>query len=111
VTAEQATLDAEDLQNNVGTAGATLVSRCRERDPVCVAGRVRSVVFRPRSNVPTLEADLYDGTGTVTLLWLGRRRIVGVEPGRMIVARGRLSEDMGRKVIYNPDYELQCTSS
>jgi len=60
-----------------------------------------------RAGVPTLEAELYDGTGTITLIWLGRRRIGGIDCGRSMVARGRLTEHDGRPTIYNADYELR----
>jgi hypothetical protein len=56
--------------------------------------------------VPTLEAELYDGSGSVILVWLGRRQIAGIEPGRTLTARGRIAENQGRGVIYNPWYEL-----
>jgi hypothetical protein len=42
----------------------------------------------------------------VTLVWLGRRQIAGIEPGRPITARGRMAVRDDRKVIYNPYYEL-----
>ena len=54
-----------------------------------------------------LEAELYDGTGSITLIWLGRRRIGGVECGRSLVARGRMSVYEGRPTIYNASYELR----
>ena len=47
-----------------------------------MTGRLRTVVYTPRTNLPTLEADLYDGSDVVTLVWLGRRHIAGIEPGR-----------------------------
>ncbi len=74
---------------------------------VTIAGRLRSVVYTPTETVPTLEAELFDGTGTIGLVWLGRRRIAGVEPGRRIVASGRVGVHAGRLAIYNPWYELQ----
>jgi RecG-like helicase len=71
-----------------------------------VRGRIRSVSHNPRNGLPTVEAELWDGSGTVELVWLGRRRIVGIEPGRSIVVRGRVSEREGHRAIYNPRYEL-----
>ena len=53
------------------------------------------------------EADLYDGSDVVTLVWLGRRHIAGIEPGRALSVRGRIAVREGRKVIYNPYYELE----
>ena len=74
-----------------------------------MAGTLRTVTLRPLAGVPTLEAELYDGTGTVTLIWLGRRRIGGIECGRSLVARGRLTAHEGRPTIYNAAYELRPT--
>ena len=71
-------------------------------------GRLRTVAYTPRTNLPTLEADLYDGSDVVTLVFLGRRSIVGIEPGRQLTARGRIAIRDDRKVIYNPYYELEA---
>jgi hypothetical protein len=100
-------LVSRELREEVEQAGATVVSACNRGEPVCVAGTLRAVTLRPRAGVPTLEAELYDGTGSVTLIWLGRRRIGGIEPGRSVVARGRLTEHDGRPTIYNAAYELR----
>ena len=72
-----------------------------------VGGRVRSVKFTPTANVPVLEAELFDGTCSIQLVWLGRRRIAGIEPGRKLMARGRVGVHDGKLAIYNPWYELQ----
>ena len=66
-------------------------------------------MLRPLAGVPTLEAELYDGTGNVTLVFLGRRRIRGIEPGRSLVARGPAHHPRGRPTLYNPSYELRPT--
>ena len=47
-----------------------------------------------------------DGTEGVQLIWLGRRSIPGIEPGRTLNVRGRVAMRDGQKVIYNPDYDL-----
>jgi len=65
-------------------------------------------ILRPLAGVPTLEAELYDGTGTVTLVWLGRRRIRGIDPGSSLVARGRLTMRDGKVTLFNPQYELKA---
>ena len=107
LTADDQTVDAEELQSDVVSAGCAPVSACRKGEVVTVTGRLKSVVYTPRETVPTLEAELFDGSGSVTLVWLGRRRIPGIEPGRQLVARGRLAERDGVKVIFNPWYELK----
>jgi hypothetical protein len=68
---------------------------------------VRSISVRPKSNVPAFEVELFDGTGALTVIWLGRRRIAGVDPGRRMVVRGRLAQGGEHRVMYNPRYELK----
>lgn len=107
LSADRDALQAEDLQTAVEAAGATPVARCHDRERVSVAGTLRTVTLRPLGGVPTLEAELFDGTGSVALVWLGRHRIPGIEPGRDVVARGRLSVAEGRRLLYNPEYEIK----
>ena len=75
-----------------------------------MVGRLRSVELSPKDAAATLEAELFDGTDDVTLIWVGRRRIPGIEPGRKIKVRGRMAIRNGRKVLYNPYYELRQAS-
>jgi hypothetical protein len=108
LTVDDAALDAEDLLDEVaGERGAKPVGTCAPGQPVTVTGRLRSVVYTPRDTVPTVDAELYDGSGSVHLVWFGRNRIAGIEPGRGLVARGRIADQGGLKVIYNPWYELK----
>ncbi len=106
LTTDDHTRDAEQLRDEAASAGCEAVSACQKGAVVTVTGRLRSVVYTPRETVPTLEAELFDGSGSVTLVWLGRRRIAGIEPGRTLTARGRFGSFEGREVIYNPWYEL-----
>ncbi|MGY1726915.1 OB-fold nucleic acid binding domain-containing protein [Geodermatophilus sp. SYSU D01062] len=108
LTADDSTIDAQELREESDRAGCEPVSACRKGAVVTVTGRLKSVVYTPRETVPTLEAELFDGSGSVTLVWLGRRRIPGIEPGRTLTARGRFANFDGRKVIYNPWYELSA---
>lgn len=107
LTASEAELDAEELQRGVAEAGCVPLRGTERGDLVSISGRLRTVVYMPRTNLPTLEAGLYDGSELVTLVWLGRRRIAGIEPGRQLTARGRIAMRDGRRVIYNPYYELE----
>jgi hypothetical protein len=110
LTSEVAELDADDLCEDAEAEGADRADQCACGEEVTVLGRLRSVELCPRDAVATLEAELYDGTEGVLLVWLGRRRIPGIEPGRTVKARGRLAEREGRKVLYNPYYELLQTT-
>ena len=106
LAADEHTIDAEQLRAWSASAGCEALSACRKGKVVTVSGRLKSVVYTPRETVPTLEAELFDGSGSVTLVWLGRRRILGIEPGRTVTARGRFASVDGKRVIYNPWYEL-----
>jgi hypothetical protein len=110
LTSDLNELDADDLCRRADESGATRAADCACGEEVTVLGRLRSVELCPRDAVATLEAELYDGTEGVTLVWLGRRRIPGIEPGRSVRARGRIAVRDGRKVLYNPYYELQPVS-
>jgi hypothetical protein len=106
--ASEAELDAEELKRDAVESGSTPACDVRRGELVSVTGRLRTVVYTPRTNLPTLEADLYDGSDLIRLIWLGRRHIAGIEPGRSITARGRIAVRDDRKVIYNPHYELEA---
>lgn len=106
LTASAENIDAAELQDDVEERSCTPVSDLCRGKAVQVVGRVRAVVYTPSETVPTLEAELFDGSDSLDLVWLGRRRIAGVEPGRRVVARGRVGVHNGRLAIYNPWYEL-----
>lgn len=99
-------LDAEELQERSEELGATPVKECVDRCRAVVAGTVRTVTLQPRAGACALEAELFDGSDTLTLVWLGRRKIHGIEPGRQLRASGMVATAEGRRVIYNPKYEL-----
>jgi len=107
LVASDAELEAEELLRTSVRTGCTRASDACRGEMVTVTGRLRTVVYTPRTNWPTLEADLFDGSDSVTLVWLGRRRIAGIEPGRHLTAKGRMAVRDDRKVIYNPYYELE----
>ncbi len=98
----------EDLEcEDSATAGCTRIGDCHDRQVVTVTGTLRTVTLRPRAGVPALEAELFDGSAALDVVWLGRRSIVGIEPGRKLIASGRISMSRGRRVLFNPKYELR----
>jgi hypothetical protein len=108
LTSSQDELEAEELLEETQDLGGTPISSCPDREQVTVMGTLRTVTLRPRAGVPALEAELYDGSGTLALVWLGRRRIAGIEPGRRLLAQGRVTYHEGGPVMYNPRYELRA---
>jgi hypothetical protein len=102
---------AEELRTGLRDVGATPIERCSAGMPATVSGVLRSVTLRPREGVPAVEAELFDGTGRLTVVWLGRRRIRGIEPGRAIVVHGRITGHPDQPIIFNPRYELRPPAS
>jgi hypothetical protein len=97
---------ARDMRRAYGDEALDRIGEAPDREQVRLQGTLRTVTLRPRGGVPALEAELYDGTGTLTVIWLGRRQITGIEPGRSLEVRGRIGRQDGHRVIYNPRYEL-----
>lgn len=110
LTADAEDLDAVELQDDVENVDAQFCRVLRRGDIAKVAGRVRAVVYNPRETVPTFTAELFDGSASIDLVWLGRRRIAGITPGRTISAKGRIGDHDGRLAIYNPRYELRASA-
>jgi amino acid transporter len=111
LTAGQDQLHAEELQEEINEVSAKLIADCDDREVADVAGTLRTVTLRPRGTSLTMEADLWDGTGSITLVWLGRRDIPGIRPGRRIVVHGRVTRIKGALTIYNPVYELRSSGN
>jgi hypothetical protein len=107
LTASTHSLDAAELESEVEKLPCAKMKDVARGETTVVGGRVRSVKFTPTANVPVLEAELFDGSACMHLVWLGRRRIAGIEPGRRLLARGRVGMHDGKLAIYNPWYELQ----
>ncbi|MET7616761.1 OB-fold nucleic acid binding domain-containing protein [Streptomyces sp. NPDC005408] len=107
LSTSQQDLESEELQEDAQASGCTRIAECHDRQIVRVTGTLRTVTLRPRAGVPALEAELFDGTAPLDVVWLGRRSIVGIEPGRRLIASGRISMSHGRRVLFNPKYELR----
>jgi len=100
-------LDAEEMAVSSHSTGALPVVQCTRGQEVTMFGRLRSVESGSKAAAATVQAELFDGTDAILLVWIGRRRIPGIESGRTLLVRGRVGERDGRRVIYNPYYELR----
>ncbi len=78
------------------------IRECNHGAIVCVSGTVRVVTLRPTQLTPALEIELFDGSGYLTVIWLGRRRISGIATGRRMIISGRLICAPEARVVYNP---------
>ena len=95
-----------DLRRTHAEEGYQTIGAAPDREKVRLRGTLRTVTLRPRGGVPALEAELADGTGVLTIVWLGRRQISGIVPGRSIAVQGRIGVHDGDRILYNPRYEL-----
>ena len=105
--ASSADMEARELKEGAAKAGCCPIVDAYDRQRVELQGSLRTVTLRPRGGVPALEAELYDGSALITLVWLGRRRIAGIEPGRQIWVVGRIGVQDKLRVMFNPRYELR----
>jgi len=88
-------------------AGATTpITNVRPRERVRVAGRVTSVRVQPRAGTSNLECVLSDGTGGLLLVFVGRPKIAGIDPGARLVAEGMVGTWSRRTALLNPSFEV-----
>ena len=99
-------LDAEELLAESAETGADPVQEIHRGELAHVRGVIKSVILRPEGSTPVFQADVFDGSGTILVSWLGRRAVRGVTPARHIDVRGRVTESDGRRTICNPEYQL-----
>jgi hypothetical protein len=99
-------LDRERLAEWCSSTGCTSLEAIEVRKPVRVGGEVRSIRIVPRAGADALEATISDGHGVITAVFLGRRKILGISPGRRVFLEGVVAKDAGTHVMYNPLYEF-----
>jgi amino acid transporter len=87
-------------------AGTIPIGEAQWRKRVRVAGRIKSVRVQPRAGTSNLEAVLADDTGKLLLVFQGRRRIPGIQPGARLLVEGMVGDWSHHQAILNPDYEL-----
>ena len=85
--------------------GTSPIGSVTWRQKVVVEGRITAVQIGTSAG-KSLEAQLFDDTGGVRLLFMGRTSIPGIEPGTWVRARGTIGEYKGHLALANPTYEL-----
>jgi amino acid transporter len=99
-----------DLSDGAATGvrvrGCRPIADVRYRDRARVAGRVRSVRVAPQHDAPLLELTIDDGSAALSVVFLGRRSLAGVEVGTRIVVDGTVGLHHNRLALLNPSYEL-----
>jgi hypothetical protein len=89
-------------------SGVTAIADVVPRKEAAVVGEITSLRIVPHEGSSWLEATISDGTGSLVVMWTGRRKIAGVVPGRRLIVSGR-GAPHGRQArvrLLNPRYEL-----
>lgn len=74
---------------------------------VRVRGTIGSILIEPRGAAPSLTASISDGTGVIEAIFMGRRDIPGIEPGRVVTIHGRVAQGEASLHIFNPWYQIE----
>ena len=99
---------AEEIRSWACTVpGAVPVSQAPMRVPVKLAGVVRRITVFPMEGNESLEAVVSDGTGEVTVVFMGRRVMPGLNLGTRVVVEGVEGEQRdGSRRMVNPKLEF-----
>lgn len=99
--------ETAELRDRMGAFDAEPIAEVRDRASADVCGVARALSHPPTSGGPReLTVELYDGTGSLDVVWLGRRSVPGIRPGTVLRVRGRVCRRKGVRTIFNPDYEI-----
>jgi RecG-like helicase len=98
---------AEEIATWAGKVpGAVPIREAPTRSRVKLAGVVRRITVRPLEGNESLEALLYDGTGEVRVVWMGRRSIRGLNLGTRLVVDGLIAQHQSERRMVNPAFEF-----
>jgi amino acid transporter len=82
------------------------ISNATWRRRAHVRGQVTAIRTAPSGGAPKVEVEIWDSTGGITLQFLGRREIAGLDVGSTLCAEGMVGETEGSLTILNPSYEI-----
>ncbi|MFM7718889.1 MAG: OB-fold nucleic acid binding domain-containing protein [Actinomycetota bacterium] len=88
--------------------GSVRIGDAPVREQVKLAGVVRRITIRPEGDHESLEALISDGTGEITVVWMGRRSIPGLTLGTHVVVEGLVAEQRNERRIVNPRFEFSA---
>ena len=82
--------------------GDDAIGEAQWRTRVRVAGRIKSVRVQPRAGTSNLECVLVDDSGKLLLVFQGRRRIPGIQPGARLVVEGMVGHGPAARPFSTP---------
>ncbi len=100
---------AEEIRAWASTIPGTVpIAEAPTRVPVKIAGVVKRITVHPEHGLEALEAVLTDGTGEISVLWMGRRSIGGLTLGTRVVVEGVAGEQRRGRRMVNPSFEFSA---
>ena len=99
-------LHPKGAHDRVSVPGCVPISEARWREHVRIAGRVRSIRVGAQNDAPTLELVLDDGTGAISVVFLGRRSIAGITIDTRLMIEGTVGIHKTRMAVLNPTYRI-----
>jgi RecG-like helicase len=81
------------------------IASVKWKQRVTIEGRIKIVQVGTTAG-KSLEAQVFDSSGGMRLLFFGRTRIPGIEPGSLVRVSGTVGEYKGHLALANPRYEL-----
>lgn len=97
---------ARDEQRVSAGRDATRMCDVEVRRRVRVCGVIRAVTYPAPGAGGSFKATLWDGTGTLDVIWLGQADVEGIHPGLHLVAEGVAARRADAICLYNPTYEV-----
>jgi len=89
-----------------GSVNSVKIGSITWRKRALVVGRVTAIRVAPQNSAPVLEVEIWDETGGVTLQFLGRRELMGLNVGATLQAEGMVGDEDGALKILNPAYQI-----
>jgi len=99
---DEARLASEITTWSQTVPGTVRIGEAPMRDRVKIAGVIKRITVFPMQDHESLEALISDGTGEVTVVFMGRRGIGGFSLGTRVVVEGVLGEKRGAVKMINP---------
>jgi amino acid transporter len=106
---EVAHLDADE-ELDARAAGTVGIGTLKMRQRATIAGRVRSITVGHEGSGRETRCVVADATGSITVVFLGRPHVPGIERGTRLLLSGVVGLQRGEAVILNPDYEIVVPS-
>ena len=99
-------LAAYELFEHSSKSGSTLIEEIERGETIQVTGVVKSATIRPINQVPAYEVEISDGSGSLIIIWQGRKHVAGIEPGTRLEVEGRITFLSGKPCLHNPVYKI-----